>query len=133
MGYFIGMDIHRKFSQVCVMNENGEVSKEKRIEHEDEHALIEWFSCFEPDTPVVMEACWGWVWLAERLEALGLDVHLAHMAGVRMIAESRLKTDKVDAFTLAQLLRTDYLPEAYLAPAPLPSGRSPASGLWLRA
>jgi transposase len=35
---------------------------------------------------------------------------------VKLIAGSRLKTDKVDAKALAQLLRTGFLPEAYLAP-----------------
>jgi transposase len=38
---------------------------------------------------------------------------------VRLIAESRLHTDKVDARTLAHLLRTHFLPEAYLAPPSL--------------
>ena len=37
-------------------------------------------------------------------------------AGVKLIAGSRLKTDKVDAKALANLLRTNFLPEAYLAP-----------------
>src|SRR5215213_11741612 len=37
----------------------------------------------------------------------------------RASAASRVKTDAVDARTLAQLLRADLLPEAYIAPRPL--------------
>ena len=46
----------------------------------------------------------------------GLEVILAHPSKVRLIAESRNKSDKVDAVVLAQLHRTGFLPQAYLAP-----------------
>lgn len=58
----------------------------------------------------------GWGWLSELAQQYGLEVKLAHPRKVRIIAESQIKTDRVDALALAQLLRTDFLPEAYLAP-----------------
>lgn len=81
--------------------------------------MIDFFAAFPSDAPVAMEACGGWMWISDMLEAAGLDVHLAHPAGVKLIAQSRLKTDRVDARVLAQLLRTKFLPEAYLAPSHL--------------
>jgi transposase len=36
---------------------------------------------------------------------------VVHPAKVKLIAEARVKTDKVDVLTLAQLLRADRLPE----------------------
>ena len=39
--------------------------------------------------------------------------------GARRIASARLKNDKVDAAILAQLLRADLLPEAWIAPPPV--------------
>jgi transposase len=63
-----------------------------------------------------MEACCGWGWLSDLLQDLGLEVKLANPSKVKIIAESNIKTDKVDALVLAQLLRTNFLPEAYLAP-----------------
>jgi predicted metal-dependent phosphoesterase TrpH len=40
----------------------------------------------------------------------------SRIRSTRAIAAARVKTDSVDARTLAHLLRTDLLPEAYIAP-----------------
>jgi transposase len=45
-----------------------------------------------------------------------LEPHLVHPSRCKAIASARLKDDKVDARTLAHLLRADLLPEAWLAP-----------------
>ena len=68
-------------------------------------------------TPVAFEAAFGWSWLAELLEDYGFEAHLVHPLRCKAIASARLKNDKVDAAILAQLLRVDLLPEAWLAPA----------------
>ena len=49
----------------------------------------------------------------------GYELHLAHPLRTKAIAAARVKTDAVDARTLAQLLRADLLPEAYIAPREL--------------
>jgi transposase len=49
---------------------------------------------------------------------------LANVYKVRLIAESKLKTDRVDAKALANLLRTGYLPEGYVAPKELRETRT---------
>jgi transposase len=66
---------------------------------------------------VAFEAAYGWGWLVELLEDHGFDPHLVHPLRCKAIASARLKNDKVDAAILAQLLRTDLLPEAWIAPA----------------
>jgi transposase len=53
------------------------------------------------------------------LEEAGYELHLAHPLRTKAIAAARVKTDAVDARTLAHLLRTDLLPEAYIAPPEL--------------
>jgi transposase len=53
------------------------------------------------------------------LEDAGYDLHLAHPLRTRAIAAARVKTDAVDATTLAHLLRAGLLPEAYIAPREL--------------
>jgi hypothetical protein len=69
-----------------------------------------------PGTPVAFEAAYGWGWLVELLEELELEPHLVHPSRCKAIAAARLKHDKVDAATLAQLLRADLLAEAWIAP-----------------
>jgi transposase len=67
-------------------------------------------------TPVAFEAAYGWSWLVELLEDYGFDPHLVHPLRCKAIASARLTNDKVDAPILAQLLRADLLPEAWIAP-----------------
>jgi transposase len=110
------MDIHKRFSQVAVLNEGGEVLDQRRLNHTPVEELIYYFNRFPKDTQVIMEPTCGWAWLSDRIGALGLEVILGHPLKVRLIAESKIKTDKVDAEVLAQLQRTGFLPQAYLAP-----------------
>jgi transposase len=70
-------------------------------------------------TPVAFEAAFGWGWLVELLEDYGFTPHLVHPLQCKAIASARLKNDKVDAAILAQLLRADLLPEAWIAPPAL--------------
>ena len=50
------------------------------------------------------------------LEERELEAHLVHPSACKAIASARLKNDKVDARMLAHLLRTELLPEAWIAP-----------------
>jgi hypothetical protein len=55
----------------------------------------------EPGTPVVFEAAYGWGWLAELIDEMGFEPHLAHVRGCMAIAHARLKDDRLDARTVA--------------------------------
>ncbi|PXF52755.1 MAG: hypothetical protein C4B56_04255 [Candidatus Methanophagaceae archaeon] len=50
----------------------------------------------------------------EYLDERGIEVHLAHPVYLKPFAKKHVKTDRVDARVLAQLLRMDYLPESYV-------------------
>ena len=64
-----------------------------------------------PRPRVVFEACMNWHWLYEILEQAmpEEDLVLANPYKTRIIAEAQVKTDKVDARILAQLLRADFV------------------------
>jgi transposase len=119
MTTYVGVDIHKRFSQVHVQCQDGSTVAETRLEHDDPEAIRDFFGGLTEDVHVAVEATMGWMWLADELEQLGCTVHLTHQKRAKAISESRLKTDKVDAETLCHLLRTGFLPEAYLAPPPV--------------
>lgn len=114
-GYYGGIDLHKRYSEVVWMRGDGKVVERKRLCHANRRELRAEF-CRRRGSKVAMEATIGWQWVAEELEKLGVEVHLAHPSGVPLIARSKLKSDKIDAQVLAHLLRTDFLPESYLAP-----------------
>jgi transposase len=115
MSIYVGMDVHRKRSQVAVVDEAGNQQRNRNLPN-DPAKLIPILGAFPPGTPVAFEAAYGWGWLVELLEELELEPHLVHPSRCKAIASARLKNDKVDAATLAQLLRADLLPEAWIAP-----------------
>ena len=81
----------------------------RRIVNEPE-TFLELLQGLGDDVQVALEASYGWEWLADLLEEHGYELHLAHPLRAKAIAAARVKTDAVDARTLAHLLRTDLLP-----------------------
>jgi transposase len=65
---------------------------------------------------VAFEATFGWGWFADLLADAGISAHMAHPLAAKAISSARVKNDSVDAKTLAHLLRTNLLPEAWIAP-----------------
>jgi transposase len=114
----VGIDLHRNRSQIAVIDSNGELTLSQRIVNNRE-TFLELLGGLEGESQIALEATYGWEWLAELLEDAGYDIHLAHPLRTRAIAAARVKTDAVDARTLAHLLRADLLPEAYVAPREL--------------
>jgi len=115
MEVYVGMDVHRKRSQVALLDHDGGQLLNRNLPN-DPAELTPILGALAPGTPVAFEAAYGWGWLADLLEELGLEPHLVHPTRCKAIASARLKNDKVDARTLAHLLRADLLPEAWIAP-----------------
>src|SRR5207248_5280532 len=91
----------------------------------DPETLLELLSEIDGDCRIALEATYGWEWLADVLQDAGYELHLSHPLRTKAIASARVKTDAVDAKTLAHLLRTDLLPEAYIPPRELRDLRDP--------
>jgi transposase len=113
--YYIGIDQHKEYSQVAVIDQDGCRLAEQKLYHDEKDKMIEFFKQFPSEsTSIALEATGSWYWLYDLLESLHLKVKLAHPLKVKLIAESTIKTDKIDACVLANLLRTGYLPTAYI-------------------
>jgi transposase len=103
---FIGIDYHKAYSVYSVLDAQGSSLGQGRIDHarpEDFRALVRrWPGC-----RVVFEAGTSWHWLFEILEkeVSSERIVLANPFKTRIIAEAQIKTDKVDARILADLLR----------------------------
>jgi transposase len=110
--------VHRKRSQVAVVTGDGTVQLNKNTVNGTE-PILQLIGDLPSGTPVAFEAAFGWGWLAGLLEDYGFEAHLVHPLRCKAIASARLKNDKVDAAILAQLLRADLLPEAWIAPQPV--------------
>jgi transposase len=115
MSVYVGIDVHRKRSQVAVVDQSGEVLTNRNVPNGVE-PILKVIGGLPPGTPAAFEAAFGTSWLVQLLEDYGFAPHLVHALRCKAIASARLKNDKVDAAILAQLLRADLLPEAWIAP-----------------
>ena len=73
-----------------------------------------------PGTPVAFEAAFGWGWLASLLEDYGFEAHLVHPLRCKAIGLGAAEERQGRRGDLAQLLRADLLPEAWIAPSAEP-------------
>jgi transposase len=115
MSVYVGIDVHRKRSQLAVIDATGEVLANRNVPNGVE-PILKVIGGLPPGTPAAFEAAFGTRWLVELLEGYGFEPHLVHPSRCKAIASARLKNDKVDAEILAQLLRAGLLPEAWIAP-----------------
>jgi len=117
--YYIGIDAHKRFSQVHVLDRDGNTAWKGRIEDNDAAAFEGLVAKLGSGCKVVFEASMNWHILHDILVAIpGMgEVVMAHPLKVRIICDAQLKNDKVDALRLAQLLRLDMVPRAHAASA----------------
>lgn len=109
----IGMDVHRSFAQIAVV-EDGVCRDEGRIGIKPED-LRAWAQTLERDDQIALEATTNSDAIATMLRPLVARVVVSNPRKTRAIAEAKVKTDKVDARILAQLLAVDFLPETWVA------------------
>ena len=115
----VGLDMHKRFSELAVVDDRGGLRDRKTLRHNDRPGMVDYFRPLSGKAVVAVEAVRNWYWLYELLEELGVEVKLVHPRKVRLIAESKNKSDRVDALVLAQLERVGYLPQAYIPPRPV--------------
>jgi transposase len=111
----VGIDLHRRRTVIVRLSEAGDQLGCVRIDN-DPLVLAAEIAKAGEHPEVVLEATYGWYWAVDVLQDAGARVHLAHPLGVKGFAYRRVKNDQRDAADLADLLRMNRLPEAYVAP-----------------
>jgi transposase len=112
---FVAVDIHKSYLMVgAIDSEQRIVLQPRKVEL---HRFLAWAQAnLLPSDAVVLEATTNAWTIYDQLVGLVARVVVAHPAKVKLIAEARVKTDKVDVLTLAKLLRADMLPEVWVPP-----------------
>lgn len=108
----IALDVHRSFAEVAI-HEEGLVRSAGRITLERE-AVVAFARSLRRDDHVVLEATTNTMVLVRLLTPHVARVAIAHPRLVRLIAEAKVKTDKIDARVLAQLYAAGFLPEVWM-------------------
>jgi transposase len=110
---FVGLDVHKRQVTACLVDAQGRKLRSSTFELT--RSRLEHFArrVLRPGDQVALEAttnCWA---VAGVLRPHVARVVVSNPMATKAIALSKVKTDKVDAHVLAQLLRCDFLPEVW--------------------
>jgi len=123
----VGIDVHKAYCQACLKDEQGTILEEFRFQNNlDGAEKLTATLKKHGDSKVALESTGNlWVKLYDRLDQEeNVDVILTNPKKTRIIAEAKIKTDKIDARLLADLLRADLVSRSYVPPTPIRDQRT---------
>jgi transposase len=110
MGRTLGLDVHKRFAEVAVVEEDGELRRLGRVETGE---LRTFARSLGRDDHVVLEST-SLTWaIADLLSQHAGRVTVSNPMRTKAIASAKVKTDKVDAQVLAQLGAAEFVPEVW--------------------
>jgi len=115
---YVGIDLHRRRSVIVRRDSAGVTHSTVRVDNHDIATILREVRAAGPEPDVIVEATYGWYWLADLLAAEGAKVHLAHPLGNNW-GTRRVKNDERDATDLVDLFQLGRLVESYIAPPEL--------------
>ena len=114
-----GIDLHKRTVVVSTVDADDRPVRDAQLPTRRE-AVTRYFAALDGGSAAqraVVESTSTWYWPRDLLVAQGVDLRLGHSRQVKAISYATVKTDAVDAATLAQLLRSDLIPEAHMVSA----------------
>ena len=114
--YYCGIDIAMKSSYIYITDKQGRKKSSGQIPTTAESFRQRLRPYVQAGLSVAIEAGNQTAWIHDLLVDVGAKVTVVNPAKVKLIAESRRKTDKVDAKVLCELLRLDGLPHPVHVP-----------------
>ena len=110
--FYTGIDLHKFTSYLTTVDSTGAIIKQDNLKNVA-HNFVQYFNSIPGEHQATVESTMTWYWLNDLLFSLNIPLVLAHAKYVKAIAYAKVKTDKVDSHTLAQLLRMNYIPVAH--------------------
>lgn len=111
--YYSGIDLHKDNSYITTIDSKGKIIKQERLVNE-RTIIIDYFSSMVGKHKAVIESTSSWYWISDVLKKNKIDIKLAHAKHLKAISYAKVKTDKIDSTTLANLLRLDLIPQAHM-------------------
>jgi transposase len=112
--WHVGIDLHRQTLVIAAVDDSGTCWAPRQINCQDREAIVDAMRPLDPFRAVI-EATATYRWLYDLLAPLG-TVLLANPLRLRAMVQRRSKTDKLDSQLLANLLRINQIPLAYIPP-----------------
>lgn len=110
--FYSGIDLHKNISWITTIDESGHVIRQVKLPNDPAY-ILDHFHGLGGNHKAVVESTCNWYWLSDLLLGHDIELVLAHAKYLKAISYAKVKTDKVDSLTLAQLLRMNLIPVAH--------------------
>ena len=111
--HYIGFDVHKKSVHYCVKTADGQVAEEGLLPAL-RAKLREWAEARPYRWRGAMEATLFSAWIYDTLKPYAEQLQMGHPARMKAITAGKKKSDRLDARTIADLLRCNLLPACYV-------------------
>jgi transposase len=113
--YYVGLDLHKKIIAYCIKQSDGTIITEGKIEAK-RFCLKQWAETLPGPWIGAMEATIFTGWVYDFLKPYARQLQVGNPLMMKAITAAKKKNDKLDARTIADLLRCNLLPCCYMAP-----------------
>jgi transposase len=110
--FYSGIDLHKNMSVITTIDKHGIIIKQEKLAN-DEYLILNYFFSIGKPHRAVVESTSNWYWLSDLLNNHHIEMILAHAKYLKAISYAKVKTDKIDSLTMAQLLRMNMIPVAH--------------------
>jgi len=113
--FYCGGDLHAKTMFLSIMDAKGEILFHRNIPNNPPYFL----SVIQPyrhSIAVGVESTFNWYWLADTCQKENIPFFLGHALYMKAIHGGKNKNDRIDATTIANLLKCNMFPPAYPYP-----------------
>lgn len=111
--YFVGLDVHKQTIAFCIKTADGVIVGEGSVKARRED-LDAWVNTVPAPWVCGMESTLFSHWIYHHLRQHGAQVQMGHAARMKAICAGKKKSDKLDARTIADLLRCNMFPDCYV-------------------
>lgn len=113
--YYCGIDLHGTTMYACIMDKMGEICFQRNMKN-DFPMLQKILEPYRDRVAVGVESTFNWYWLADGCVDADIPFYLGHALYMKAIHGGKKKNDRLDAQTIADLMRSNFFPKAYAYP-----------------
>lgn len=120
--YYCGIDLHARSLYVCILDQDGNKVIHQNIPAKT-HALYQLIAPYRDKMVIGVECMFCWYWIADFCSDFGIKFVLGHALYMKAIHGGKAKSDRIDSYKIALLLRGGTFPMAYVYPEAMRSTR----------
>jgi transposase len=113
--FYCGIDLHARTMHVCILDQGGNVVFDRNLPSRPD-TFLRAVAPFRDGLVVGVECMFAWYWVADLCQAENIPFALGHALYMKAIHGGKAKNDRLDAGTIARLLKGGNFPIAYAYP-----------------